>query len=56
MQTVILLNPVTHLTDASRGQMMGNVKSGDVYRVLIAAAIVTVIFAPIAMRMYCRER
>ncbi len=56
MQTVVSLNPVTHLTDASRGLMQGNVTSGDVYWVLIAAAIVTAVFAPIAMRMYYRER
>jgi ABC-2 type transport system permease protein len=56
MQTVVSLNPVTHLTDASRGLMMGNVKSNDVYWVFIASAVVTAIFAPIAMRMYYRER
>ncbi|HEX2585880.1 MAG TPA: ABC transporter permease [Steroidobacteraceae bacterium] len=56
MQTVVSLNPVTHLTDASRGLMMGTVKSGDVWWVLIVAAIITAVFAPIAMRMYYRER
>jgi len=56
MQTVVSLNPVTHLTDASRGLMMGTVKSGDVWWVVIVAAIITAVFAPIAMRMYYRER
>jgi len=56
MQTVVSLNPVTHLTDASRGLMHGDVRSGDVLWVLVASAIVTAVFAPIAMRMYYRER
>ena len=56
MQTVVSLNPVTHLTDASRGLMHGDVRSSDVLWVLIASAIVTLVFAPIAMRMYYRER
>ena len=56
MQTVVSLNPVTHLTDASRGLMHGDVRSADVLWVLIASAIVTLVFAPIAMRMYYRER
>jgi ABC-2 type transport system permease protein len=56
MQTVVSLNPVTHLTDASRGLMHGDVRSSDVLWVLIASGIVTLVFAPIAMRMYYRER
>jgi ABC-2 type transport system permease protein len=56
MQTIVGLNPVTHLTDAARGLMHGNVQSADILWVLVASAIVTAIFAPIAMRMYYRER
>jgi ABC-2 type transport system permease protein len=56
MQTIVSLNPVTHLTSASRGLMHGDVLAADVLWVLAASAIVTGVFAPIAMRMYYRER
>jgi ABC-2 type transport system permease protein len=56
MQTIVSLNPVTHLTNASRGLMHGNVVGSDVLWVLVASAIVTAVFAPVAMRLYYRER
>ena len=56
LQKLVAMNPVTHLADASRGLMHGNVDPSDVVRVLVASAIVTAVFAPIAMRMYHRER
>jgi ABC-2 type transport system permease protein len=36
--------------------MHGNVATSDVVWVLVASAVITAIFAPIAMRMYHRER
>jgi len=56
LQVVVRLNPVTHLTDASRGLMHGGVRGEDVLWVLVAAAVITAVFAPVAMRMYRRER
>ncbi|HMA12207.1 MAG TPA: ABC transporter permease [Steroidobacteraceae bacterium] len=56
MQTIVGINPVTHLTNAARGLMHGNVLVGDVLWVLAASLIVTAVFAPIAMRLYYRER
>jgi len=56
MQTIVSLNPVSHLTNAARGLMHGNVVGSDVLWVLIASAIVTAVFAPAAMRLYYRER
>jgi ABC-2 type transport system permease protein len=56
MQTVVAFNPVSHLATGSRGLMHGGVAAGDVIWVLIASAITTAVFAPIAMRMYYRER
>jgi ABC-2 type transport system permease protein len=56
MQTVVGLNPVTHLTNATRGLMHGNVAGNDIMWVLVAAAVVTAVCAPIAMRLYYRER
>lgn len=56
LQTVVEYNPVSRLATASRGLMHGGVATGDVLWVLVASVVVTVIFAPIAMRMYYRER
>ena len=56
MQTVVGLNPVTHLATASRGLMHGGVSAGEILWVLVASALITAIFAPIAMRLYYRER
>lgn len=56
LQAVVGVNPVTHLATASRGLMHGGVVAGDVIWVLVASAVITAIFAPIAMRMYYRER
>lgn len=56
LQAVVSVNPVSHLATAARGLMHGNAAVSDIVWVLGAAAIVTVVFAPIAMRMYYRER
>ena len=56
LQTVVKLNPVTHLTDAARGLMHGGVAIVDVYWVLAASAVSVAVFAPIAMWMYHKER
>ena len=47
---------MTHLADASRGLMHGNVPWRDVLWVLVASAVITAVAAPIALRMYHRER
>jgi len=56
LQHVVAVNPVTHLADASRGLMHGSVATSDVVWVLAASAVITAVFAPLAMRMYHRER
>jgi ABC-2 type transport system permease protein len=56
LQKVVAINPVTHLASASRGLMHGNAAARDVIYVLVASALVTAVFAPIAMRMYRQER
>ena len=56
LQKLVAVNPVSHLANASRGLMHGNVATSDVVWVLVATAAITAVFAPIAMRMYHRER
>jgi len=56
LRTAVGYNPVTHLTDASRGLMHGGADMADILWVLIASAVIVAIFAPMAMRMYHRER
>ena len=56
LRTAVGYNPVTHLVDASRGMMHGGVRAADVLWVLAASALITAIFAPIALRMYRKER
>ncbi len=56
LQTVVSFNPVTHLATAARGLMHGQQVLASIAWVLIASAIVTAIFAPIALRMYYKER
>ena len=56
LQAVVAANPVTHLTDATRGLMHGGVLLADVAWVLAATAVVVAVFAPLAMRKYRQER
>ena len=56
LQTVVAYNPVTHLATASRGLMHGHAGSADIVWVLVASALITAVFAPIALRMYHKER
>jgi ABC-2 type transport system permease protein len=56
LQRIVAVNPVSHLADASRGLMHGTVVAWDVVWVLVASAVITAVFAPLAMRMYHKER
>ena len=56
LQEIVAMNPVSHLANASRGLMHGDVVVSDVVWVLVASAAITAVFAPIAMRMYGSER
>jgi ABC-2 type transport system permease protein len=53
---VVNANPVTHLVTGARGLMHGQDVLGNVASVLFASAIVTAIFAPLALRLYRTER
>ena len=56
LQAAVRHNPVTHLTSASRGLMHGKPVTEDILWVLAASALIVLIFAPIALRMYHKER
>jgi ABC-2 type transport system permease protein len=56
LQVLVSVNPLSHLANASRGLMHGDVRMSDIAYVLIATAVITAVFAPIALRMYHRER
>ena len=55
LQTWVQINPVSHLVTAVRGLMAGTVTPSQVMWVLIAAASLTAILAPITMAIYRRR-
>jgi ABC-2 type transport system permease protein len=56
LQSIVSRNPVTHLADASRGLMHGEAQAGDVKWVLIASVVIVAVAAPIALKLYRKER
>lgn len=56
LQTVVASNPVTHLVTAARGLMHGADVVMNVGWVLAASAAIVAVFAPIALRLYAKER
>lgn len=56
LQKFVSINPVTHLVDASRALMHGEPQFDTVIWVLIASLALNVLFAPVALRLYHKER
>jgi ABC-2 type transport system permease protein len=52
LETIVDINPVTHLVTAVRGLMAGDSDIGDVGLVLGEAAFLTAIFVPLTTRLY----
>jgi ABC-2 type transport system permease protein len=52
LQTFVDHNPITRMVTATRGLMDGNATFDQVAWVLAAAAVLTIVFAPITMRRY----
>jgi len=52
----VRINPVSHLTSATRGLMHGTDVGADIVWTLAASAVIVGISAPIAMGMYRQER
>jgi ABC-2 type transport system permease protein len=55
LQTIIDVNPVSHLVTATRGLMDGTATVGQVAWVLTASAALVAVFAPLTMRLYARK-
>ncbi|BCL32503.1 ABC transporter permease [Streptomyces aurantiacus] len=56
LQAVVKVNPVSMLADSIRGLLVGGPVAEPVTRTLIASAVLFVVFAPLALRAYHRER
>jgi ABC-2 type transport system permease protein len=56
VQSFVDLNPITHLTDASRALMHGTDPGSSILWVLLWSAGFFAVFAPVAMRLYNAER
>ena len=57
LQTFINVNPITHLVTAARGLMLhGTVPASDVRWVLLASALLAVVFAPLTLYLYRNKR
>ncbi len=54
LQTVVNLNPITHLTSAVRGLMGTGAETSDLIWVFASSAALIAIFAPLTMRRYSR--
>jgi len=56
VQAFVKVNPVTHLTDATRGLMHGAVDGSAIGWVLLWSAGLVLVFGPLTMRLYSAER
>jgi ABC-2 type transport system permease protein len=56
VQAVVKVNPITHLSDASRALMHGEAVGSSILWVLLWSAAFLAVFAPMTMRLYNKER
>ncbi|CAN5688415.1 ABC transporter permease [soil metagenome] len=56
VQAIVDVNPISHLTTASRALMHGGSAGGSIAWVLLWSAALVAIFAPMTMRLYNSER
>lgn len=55
LRTVVELNPVSHMTTAARGLMGGTATARQVLLALAAPVVLTVVLAPVTLRLYRRK-
>jgi ABC-2 type transport system permease protein len=56
LQTVVDVNPISHLVTAERGLMHGTATAGEVAWVLLASAALVAVFAPLTMYLYRKRQ
>ena len=56
LQAFVKVNPITHVTTACRELMHGHMQTGAIGWVLLWSAGLTLVFAPLTLRMYRAER
>jgi daunorubicin/doxorubicin transport system permease protein len=56
LQAFVNVNPITQLTAASRQLMHGHIDAMAIGWVLLWSAALTLVFAPLTMRLYRAER
>jgi daunorubicin/doxorubicin transport system permease protein len=56
LQAIVRNNPISHLTTAARGLMHGSVDTSAIAWVMVWSVGLVIVFAPLAMRLYHRER
>ncbi|HEY7269873.1 MAG TPA: ABC transporter permease [Dehalococcoidia bacterium] len=56
LEAFIKVNPVSHLVTAARGLIDGNAATAEIVWVLVADLVIVVLFAPLTMWVYGRER
>ncbi len=56
LEAFVGVNPISHLVTAVRGLMEGHATIGEVALVLAEAAVLTVVFAPLTVRLYRGKR
>jgi ABC-2 type transport system permease protein len=55
LQSFVAVNPVTHLVTALRGAIAGAPSLADITLAMTAPVLVTVLFGPLAIRLYRRK-
>lgn len=56
IQALVTANPVSHAVTAVRGLTQGTATAGQVVTVLVAMGVITLVFAPLTMRLYEASR
>ena len=55
LEAIVDANPISHVITASRGLMDGTASAGEIGLVLLEAAVLTAIFAPLTTHLYRRK-
>jgi ABC-2 type transport system permease protein len=56
LRRIVSLNPVTHVTTATRALCNGEATAGQIGLALLGPAVLTAVLSPLAMLLYRRER